>query len=89
MSGEVKSLGAHAHAHYCTWFGCLCVCLSPLILALQGPSRLISDTNRSIVVDRPSALRSPEAMQLLEATPTCLVTCHVTHMHMLILVSYT
>jgi len=26
---------------------CLCVCLSPLILALQGPSRLISDTNGS------------------------------------------
>ena len=24
---------------------CVCVCLSPLILALQGPSRLISDTN--------------------------------------------
>jgi len=32
-----------------TWFVCLCVCvcLSPLILALQGPSRLISDTNGS------------------------------------------
>jgi len=26
---------------------CLCVCLSPLILALQGPSRLISNTNGS------------------------------------------
>jgi len=26
---------------------CLSVCLSPLILALQGPSRLISDTNDS------------------------------------------
>ena len=26
---------------------CLCVCLSPLILALQGSSRLISDTNGS------------------------------------------
>jgi len=26
---------------------CVCVCLSPLILALQGPSRLISDTNGS------------------------------------------
>jgi len=26
---------------------CVCVCLSPLILALQGPSRLISDTNSS------------------------------------------
>jgi len=26
---------------------CLCVCLSPLILALQGPSRLVSDTNGS------------------------------------------
>ena len=24
---------------YCTWFVCVCVCLSPLILALQGPSR--------------------------------------------------
>jgi len=38
---------------YCTWFVCLsvcvcvCVCLSPLILTLQGPSRLISDTNGS------------------------------------------
>ena len=32
---------------YCTWFVCLCVSLSPLILALQGPSRLISDTNGS------------------------------------------
>ena len=26
---------------------CVCVCLSPLILALQGPSRLISNTNGS------------------------------------------
>jgi len=26
---------------------CVCVCLSPLILVLQGPSRLISDTNGS------------------------------------------
>jgi len=26
---------------------CVFVCLSPLILALQGPSRLISDTNGS------------------------------------------
>ena len=25
----------------------VCVCLSPLILALQGPNRLISDTNGS------------------------------------------
>ena len=42
---------------YCTWLCvcvsvccvsvCLCVCLSPVILALQGPSRLISDTNGS------------------------------------------
>ena len=29
---------------------CLCVCLSPLILALQGPSRLISDTNGSKIM---------------------------------------
>ena len=29
----------------------------------------------SIVVDGPSALRSPEAIQLLKATPTCLATC--------------
>jgi len=26
---------------------CVCVCLSPLFLALQGPSQLISDTNGS------------------------------------------
>ena len=32
----------------------------------------------SIVLDGPSALRSQEAIQLLQATPTCLVTCHVT-----------
>ena len=32
----------------------------------------------SIVLDGPSALRSPEAIQMLQATPTCLVTCHVT-----------
>ena len=34
----------------------------------------------SIVVDGPSALRSPEAIQLLKATPTCLMTCHMTHL---------
>jgi len=45
VSARMRSEG------YCTWFArvcvCVCVCLSPLILALQGPSRLISDTNGS------------------------------------------
>ena len=34
----------------------------------------------SIVLDGPSALRSQEAIQLLQAVPTCLVTCHVTQL---------
>jgi len=37
-------------------FVCLSVCLSPPILALQGPSRLISDTNGS------SATRAQKVM---------------------------
>ena len=44
---------------YCTWFVCLCVCLSPLILTLQGPSRLISDTNSS------SATRARKVVAIL------------------------
>ena len=33
----------------------------------------------SIVLDDgPSRLRSPEAVQVLQAPPTCRVTCHVT-----------
>ena len=34
----------------------------------------------SNVLDGPSALRSPEAIQLLQTTPTCRVTCHVTQL---------
>ena len=30
---------------YCSWFVCVCVCVSPLILALQATRRPISDTN--------------------------------------------
>ena len=38
---------------------------------------LVRRRSGSIVVDGPSALRSPEAIQLQEATPTYHVTCHV------------
>ena len=44
------TLGAHAQRgllHLVCVSVCVCVCLSPLILALEGPSRLISDTNGS------------------------------------------
>ena len=34
----------------------------------------------STVLDGPSALRRQEAIQLLQATPTCLVTYHVTQL---------
>ena len=34
----------------------------------------------SIVFDGPSVLRMPETIQLLQATPTYLVTCHVTQL---------
>ena len=40
--------------------------------------RACSPCKESIVLDGPSALRSPEAIQVLRAIPTCLVTCHVT-----------
>jgi len=46
----ILTLGAHAQRgllYLVCVSVCVCVCLSPLILALQGPSRLISDTNGS------------------------------------------
>ena len=49
-SSALLTLGAHAQRgllYLVCVSVCLCVCLSPLILALQGPSRLISDTNGS------------------------------------------
>ena len=36
----------------------------------------------SIVLDGPSALRSLEPIQVLQATPTCCVMCHVTQLLM-------
>ena len=36
---------------------------------------------RSIVLDRPSVLQSLEAIQVLQATPTYRVTCHVTQQY--------
>ena len=50
-SGQIQplpifNLGAHAQRGL-LYLVCVSVCLSPLILALQGPSRLISDTNDS------------------------------------------
>lgn len=41
---------------------------------------MLSINTGSIVVDGPRALRSQETIQLLEATPTYLVTYHVTHL---------
>ena len=54
QSTPLLTLGAHAQRELlylvcvsvCVCV-CVSVCLSPLILALQGPSRLISDTNGS------------------------------------------
>jgi len=40
------TLSVHAHRGL-LYLVCVSVCLSPLILALQGPSRLISNTNGS------------------------------------------
>jgi len=55
-SAVLLTLGMHAQRGLLyTWFVCLCV-LSLLILALQGPSRLISDTNG------PSATRAQKVM---------------------------
>ena len=50
----------------------------PFPHADEVPLTCTESDRGSIVLDGPSALRSPEAIQMLQATPTCLVTCHVT-----------
>ena len=46
----------------------------------QGPGKLPLTGRGSIVLDGPNMLQSPEAIQLLQATATCFVTCHVTQL---------
>ena len=63
---------------YNTWSVCLSMCLSPLILALQAPNRLMSNTNGSSATNArrimwqkvPFGIEKPALLRIMLRDPT-------------------